>query len=157
MTLPMLETFRLDFARVTLSIDSCISSEKGRRTTGVRYYPVVNEFITLRATVTNLTCRFKSSSQFTMLIYVLASPLVFTLDLETTPSEHLIYEGALTDLPLGRLEGGRSKEFHTSICFLASGHFEISAVVRAFGEAEVEGRVAKAHVTAVSSDSRPHT
>jgi len=81
---------------------------------------------------------------------------VFTLDLEITPSEHVIYEGALTDLPLGRLESGQSEEFQTSICFLASGHFEISAIVRASGEAEVEGREAKTHITAVLGDSRPH-
>lgn len=74
------------------------------------------------------------------------------MDLEANPSEYIIYEGVLTDLPVGRLESGESREITTSVCFLASGHFEISALVRGFGGATADSRVARAHITAMLKD-----
>lgn len=155
MTLPMLEVFRLEIARVSLSIDSCESSNKeGACSTGLRYYPRVNEFVLLRTTITNLTCRTISFITIQSAeVNSAALPLVFTMDMEATPSEYLVHEGVLTDLPVGRLEGGQSKEILTSICFLTSGHFEISALVRGFGGSEIEGRVAKSHITAILGEN----
>ncbi|KAF8910953.1 transport protein particle complex subunit [Gymnopilus junonius] len=58
MTLPMLEVFRLEIAHVSLSLESSTSPDKGStQRTGSRYYPQVNEFIQLRTTITNLTCK----------------------------------------------------------------------------------------------------
>jgi hypothetical protein len=137
MTLPMLEVFRLEIAHVSLSLDSSGNlTEKDVARAGSRHHPKVNEFVQLRATITNLT----------------PSPLVFTMDLEASPSEYLIYEGVLTDLPVGRLESGESKEITTSICFLTSGHFEISGLIRGFGGTETDSRVARTHITAILRD-----
>ncbi|PPQ83346.1 hypothetical protein CVT25_003985 [Psilocybe cyanescens] len=134
MTLPMLEVFRLEIARVSLSLGSNDDvTQKDVNRNGSRHYPKVNEFVELKATVVNLT----------------PSSLVFAMDLEANPSEYIIYEGVLTDLPVGRLESGESREITTSVCFLASGHFEISALVRGFGGATTDSRVARAHITAI--------
>ncbi|KDR81631.1 hypothetical protein GALMADRAFT_239700 [Galerina marginata CBS 339.88] len=130
MSLPMLEVFRLDIAQVSLSL---YSSDGAMDEGTSRHYPKINEFVQLRATIVNL----------------MPSSLVFTLDLETNPSEHVIYEGVLTDIPVGRLESGESKEITTAICFLTSGHFEISALVRGFGKTETDSRVARTHITAI--------
>ncbi|KAJ3516627.1 hypothetical protein NLJ89_g1004 [Agrocybe chaxingu] len=113
MTMHMLETFRLEVAHVSLVLDLEDNTPENRGRTGARQYPKANEFVQLKARVTNLT----------------SSPVVFTLDLEANPSEYLIYEGVLTDLPVGRLQSGEFREIVTSLCFLSSGHFELSAQV----------------------------
>uniref|UniRef100_A0A8H8CM97 Transport protein particle subunit trs120 n=1 Tax=Psilocybe cubensis TaxID=181762 RepID=A0A8H8CM97_PSICU len=138
MTLPMLEVFRLEIARVSLSLGSSCdgTTQQQANRNGSRHYPKVNEFVELKATVVNLT----------------PSSLVFTMELEANPSEYIIYEGVLNDLPVGRLESGESREITTSVCFLASGHFEISALVRGFGGATADSRVARAHITAILKD-----
>ncbi|KAF8964707.1 TRAPP II complex [Flammula alnicola] len=133
MTLHMLEAFRLEIAHISLSIDSSDDLANQVARSGSRYYPKANEFVPLRAKVTNLT----------------PSPVVFTIDLEASPSEYLVYEGVLTELPVGRLQSGESREITTSLCFLATGRFEISAQVRSFGTSETDSRVARTHVTAI--------
>ena len=52
------------------------------------------------------------------------------MDLEMEPSEHIIYEGALSELVVGLLESGETREIEAAICFLSEGRFEISAEVR---------------------------
>jgi len=59
MSLPMLETLRLDLARVSLYFDpedKISTNHLGH--TGAQWYPRVNEFVQLRAKVTNLICMF---------------------------------------------------------------------------------------------------
>lgn len=80
-------------------------------------------------------------------------PIVFTLDIEVSPAEYLVYEGVLTDLPLGRLKTGESKEFKVFLCFLSCGRFEISGQVRGVGP-EAEGRVARTHMTAMVTEGQ---
>ncbi|KAF8163323.1 TRAPP II complex [Crassisporium funariophilum] len=134
MTLPMLETLRLEIAKISMSLDfGDASSENEILRNGARHYPKPNEFVYLRTKVTNQS----------------ASPVVFTLDLETNPSEYVVHEGVLTDLAVGRLKTGESREITTSLCFLASGRFDISALVRDFGSSEPDSRIARAHVTAI--------
>lgn len=47
-----------------------------------------------------------------------------------TPSEHLIYEGVLSHIPVGNLQPGQSLELETPLCFLSLGRFELRAEVR---------------------------
>ena len=75
--------------------------------------------------------------------------MIFTMDLEINPPEYVIHEGVITDLAIGHLKNGESREVITSLCFLASGRFDISAVVRCFGISGVDSRTARAHTTAV--------
>ncbi|KAF9533009.1 TRAPP II complex [Crepidotus variabilis] len=138
LTLPMLETFRLEIAQVSLSLEREDNEEEEREIsyTGAKQYLKPNEFVQLRAKVMNL-CSF---------------PVVFTLDLEATPSEHLIYEGIFSELAIGRLQSGESKEISTTLCFLACGRFELSAKARGFGSSETEGRVARTHISAIVTE-----
>ncbi|KAG6909694.1 hypothetical protein DXG01_015895 [Tephrocybe rancida] len=114
MTLPMLETLRLENAQVQLSLVA-YSSDPLREHEG-RFYPPADEFVYLRQVFTS----------------VAASSQVFTMDMDMEPSEHVVYEGILTELAVGRLESGESRDIDTAICFLANGRFEISAEVRSF-------------------------
>jgi hypothetical protein len=53
MTLPMLETFRLEIAQISLSLD--VTDDPVAIQNGTRQYPQPNEFVYLRVKVTNLS------------------------------------------------------------------------------------------------------
>jgi hypothetical protein len=53
MTLPMLETFRLEIAQISLSLD--VSDDPVAVQNSIRQYPQPNEFVYLRVKVTNLS------------------------------------------------------------------------------------------------------
>jgi len=53
MTLPMLETFRLEIAQISLSLD--LTDNLASIQNGTRQYPQPNEFVYLRVKVTNLS------------------------------------------------------------------------------------------------------
>ena len=53
MTLPMLETFRLEIAQISLSLD--VSDDPVVVQNSIRQYPQPNEFVYLRVKVTNLS------------------------------------------------------------------------------------------------------
>jgi hypothetical protein len=136
MTLPMLENFRLEIARISLSLDVTDDPQAIQNSTW--QYPQPNEFVYLRVKVTNLS----------------ASSMILTMDLEVNPPEYVIHEGVITDLAIGRLNNGESREVITSLCFLASGRFDISAVVRCFGTSGVDNRTTRAHTTAVVKEMK---
>lgn len=83
-----------------------------------------------------------------------ASSMIFTMDIEINPPEYVIHEGVITDLAIGRLKNGECGEVTISLCFLASGRFDISAVVRCFGTSGVDSRTARAHTTAVVKEMK---
>ena len=145
----MLEAFRMEIAHINLSL--LLTHELSEvPCCGARFYPQANEFVELTMRVTNLMCM--SCRYYKDLLSneaSSASSLVFTVDLETTPSEHVVHEGVLTDLPIGCLKTGESREITTSLCFLASGHFEILAQVRGFGTSETDNRQTRTFITAV--------
>lgn len=68
--------------------------------------------------------------------------MVFTMDLEMEPSDHMVYEGVLSELPVGQLESGESREVDIAVCFLAFGRFGISAEVRGFNSSRIDSREA---------------
>ena len=82
----------------------------------------------------------------------IALPLVFTVDLEVEPAEHVVHEGILTDLAIGRLDGGESKEVETALCFIAYGYFEIFAQVRAFDTSHVDTRAGLGRLIVIVRD-----
>lgn len=65
--------------------------------------------------------------------------LVFTVDFDCQSSPHVIFEGLLRDVPIGRLESGESREVETGLCFLAYGRFEILAEAKIVGATESKG------------------
>lgn len=71
------------------------------------------------------------------------------MDLTLEPSEHVIYEGVLNDLPIGRLESGESREVENGVCFLAFGRFYISAHARIVGVPRADARAGSGRLTAI--------
>lgn len=65
------------------------------------------------------------------------------------PSEHVVHEGVLSELSIGRLESGESLKLDTAVCFLACGRFEISADVRAFDSPRIDARAGIGHLIAI--------
>ncbi|KAJ7176123.1 hypothetical protein C8R43DRAFT_942926 [Mycena crocata] len=73
------------------------------------------------------------------LMYPQVRSLVFTVDFDLQSSKHIIMEGLLRDVPIGRLESGESREIETGLCFLAYGRYEISAEAKVVGSVENKG------------------
>ena len=136
MTMHMLDAIRLEAAKVELTLLSREFDEPIVMVGG-RYMPLPNEFVALRARVENLA----------------DEPVVFTLDVELDPSESIVFEGILNDIPLGRLEANEVRDFSLGICFLSSGRFELSAQARPFGIPHLEARAARASLVAAIVDS----
>lgn len=64
---------------------------------------------------------------------VLASDLVLTLNLDLEPPEHVVSQGELVDIAVGRLAKGKTREVETPLAFIACGRFDFSAEVWALG------------------------
>ena len=56
--------------------------------------------------------------------------LVFTVDVNTEPAEHVISEGIVAGIPMGRLESGETGAVEMGMCFLSFGRFNIRVDVR---------------------------
>jgi len=124
MTLPMLETLRTETASIHISLNRHENSDKIPVTLNDgKYYPRSSEFVYLRTKVTNLSL----------------TSLVFTVDFDLQSSQHIIFEGLLRDVPIGRLESGESREIETGLCFLAYGRYEILVEAKVVGSAESKG------------------
>ncbi|KAJ7452373.1 TRAPP II complex [Mycena galericulata] len=124
MTLPMLETLRTETASIHMSLFSYVDSDNiPVPLNDGKYYPQSSEFVYLRTKVTNLSL----------------TSLVFTVDFDLQASQHLVFEGLLRDVPIGRLESGESREVETGLCFLAYGRYEISAEAKVVGSTESKG------------------
>jgi trafficking protein particle complex subunit 9 len=59
-----------------------------------------------------------------------ALSLIFYADIAAEPLENIIYEGVLSNIPIGRVEAGESCTIETALSFLAYGAFDIVATVR---------------------------
>jgi hypothetical protein len=142
----MLEVFKSDVARLDLSLISCDLSKEN--TVDGRRVWKPNEFLKLKVRITSLSCEFaldlNSGSYPRINSLASALPLSLTLDLE--PSDCLIYEGVISDIPIGRLDEGMTRLIELPICFLTNGHFELTAQVRAVG---LDIKPAKVGITAV--------
>ena len=62
--------------------------------------------------------------------------MVLTLNLELEPAEHVIFQGELVDIPVGRLAKGETYDVETPVTFIACGRFDFSAEVYALGKSE---------------------
>lgn len=62
-----------------------------------------------------------------------ANHLILALDLALDPFDHVLFEGGLSDIPVGHLKSGASTQVDIAICFVAVGKFEIGAEVRTLG------------------------
>ncbi|KAI8998543.1 TRAPP II complex [Trametes punicea] len=122
MTLPMLEALRVEAARVRMTLirldDEGNAQPVPVDPAGSKFLPPPNEFVYLRTSITNLA----------------PSELILTLTLNLEPSDHVVYQGELLDIPVGRLATGDSYEVETPVAFVACGRFYFAAEVRAVAQ-----------------------
>ncbi|KAJ3829021.1 TRAPP II complex [Lentinula raphanica] len=114
LTLTMLETLRTERAGIQLTFVRSEDSSQPIEHRAGKYFPPCSELVYIRIKVTNLT----------------KSALVFTLDMDIEPREHVIHDGILCDIPVGRLEAKENREVDVAICFLCHGRFELVASAR---------------------------
>jgi len=62
------------------------------------------------------------------------------INLLLSPEEHILYEGMLTGIPLGKVNCGQSRVIEVPICFLCMGQFEVGAEARILGIVGESGR-----------------
>jgi len=118
MTQPMLEALRTETARVQMSLiryEGEAVTSIAVDPSGSKYLPPPNEFVYLRTKVTNLSPK----------------ELVLVANLSLEPAQHTIYQGVLTDIPMGRLAPGESSETELPVAFLSRGRFDVLAEIRA--------------------------
>ncbi|TFK76416.1 hypothetical protein BDN72DRAFT_808930 [Pluteus cervinus] len=112
MTMTMLETLRMETTHVSLSFTRDPNSTSPSQEGDLCIRP--NEFVYIFVEVSNVS----------------VASAVFTLDLAIEPADHIVYEGVLSGLPIGRLEPGSSWSSTIAMCFLARGRFEVFAEVK---------------------------
>ncbi|KZV62838.1 hypothetical protein PENSPDRAFT_641660 [Peniophora sp. CONT] len=126
LTYPMLECLRTETARVGLSLwlrEDDEWTELPRR--DGRFMPPPNEFVYVRLEAENKS----------------PQPLALTLDLNIEPSEYILCDGSLADVPLGRLAPGAHAQAELAVCFMACGRFTLEGSVRVMGAPPDEARV----------------
>ncbi|THU80824.1 hypothetical protein K435DRAFT_972612 [Dendrothele bispora CBS 962.96] len=126
MTLTMLDTLRTESAMLSLSLVR-YNSERAPMPVPHRagkYYAPATEMIYLLVKVTNLS----------------RTSLIYTVDIGIDPVEHVIFDGVLNDIAIGRLESNESKEMEMALCFLSYGRFEIVASARCIGSSNMQGQ-----------------
>ncbi|CAE6440674.1 unnamed protein product [Rhizoctonia solani] len=138
LTLPMLETLRLEDITIQLSVAS-ENPEDGVeiKTSGVNtFHAPLNEFVQFRTEVRNLTTRHL--------------PLI--LDIKPTREtrlEHLLFQEPHSDIHLG-IVGPKSETREIGLCFLASGEYVFVATVRHAGfDAEDVSTMVRSEVSEV--------
>lgn len=70
-----------------------------------------------------------------------AFDLVLTLNLGLEPADHVIFQGELVDIPVGRLATGESYDIETPITFITCGRFDFSAEVYILAQSGESRRV----------------
>ncbi|KAH9005302.1 TRAPP II complex [Lactarius hatsudake] len=143
MTLPMLATLRTVSIRIHLELYRRSSETSEGRISVMRkngtYHPAPYQFVYLRVHIANLSFQ----------------PLVLTADITVDPADHVIQEGVLSDVPIGRLEKGEERELEAPLCFVACGRFRVQVEARAVGGAVREARVGCATLKVVVSEDNP--
>jgi len=123
MSLPMLETLRTETARVKLSLVR--TEDAGGTSAGMH---------TDRYGIASKIPPFTFLSLHTKVFNLSASELILTLNLTLDPSQHVIAQGVLKEIPLGRVRSGEASEVHTPVAFVSCGKFELAADVYASWE-----------------------
>ncbi|KAH9050632.1 hypothetical protein EDB84DRAFT_1591697 [Lactarius hengduanensis] len=103
------------------------------------YHPAPYQFVYLRVRIANLSFQ----------------PLVLTADITVDPADHVIQEGVLSDVPIGRLEKGEERELEAPLCFVACGRFRVQVEARAVDGVVREARVGSATLKVVVSEDNP--
>ena len=143
----MLNILRVERARLQLSLwrmkTPTDELEPVSQSAGV-YQPEIDELVYLRARVTNLSGQFFRHVDVTHhLIAIAAEPQVFVVNMNLDPFQHILAEGVLSDIPVGRLGSGQTYEFDTPVTFVSCGRFEVSGVIRDPGQSGDSDRLGR--------------
>jgi trafficking protein particle complex subunit 9 len=82
-------------------------------------------------------------------------PLVLTADTTVDPADHVLQEGALSDIPIGRLESGEVRELETPLCFVACGRFHVQVEAWAISSPMSHAKVGSATLKAIVREEDP--
>ncbi|KIJ44069.1 hypothetical protein M422DRAFT_252562 [Sphaerobolus stellatus SS14] len=104
----MLNALRTDRTSLKLAIvgydNEAVSPEE-------RNFCRPNHFVYLRAALRNQT----------------PNPLILTMTISTSSAEHVLYDGVITNVPVGRLESGEEQQLEFGVCFISGGRFDLHA------------------------------
>ncbi|KAG6376171.1 TRAPP II complex [Boletus reticuloceps] len=132
MTMHMLNALKTDLTRIDLSLAQCCPEEPAVTLSGGKFIVASNTVVSMVAKITNTG----------------PSPLAMMLDVSTSPEEHVLLQGSLTDIALGRVESGQSRIVEVPLCFLSVGYFEIAVEARQLGVAGEKRRTGVARLWA---------
>ena len=127
----MLDVLRTNRTRLTLAIidyadqtngDANDLPSWGGKTTGRP-----NQFVYLRTTLLNQSREFCISIISSFNVYLSADPQILKMNLTLSPSEHVLYEGVQSDIPVGKLNSGEERQVELGICFVSEGRFDLRA------------------------------
>jgi trafficking protein particle complex subunit 9 len=90
-----------------------------------------------------------------LLSALVVQSLVLTADITVDPADHVLQEGVLSDVPIGRLETGGVHEFETPLCFVACGRFSVQVDARAVDGTARDAKVGSATLKVVVSEDNP--
>ncbi|KAI0322235.1 TRAPP II complex [Amylostereum chailletii] len=141
LTYPMLDTLRIETTRIQLSLfrrsgedrESWVDIPKRHS----NFFPRPYEFVYLRVQVKNMSQR----------------SLVLTVDVSAEPSDHVIHEGILSEVPVGRIDAGGSRNVEIPLCFVACGEFQLAIDVRLMGARPDDGKVGSGLLKVVVEDA----
>ncbi|KAF8844938.1 hypothetical protein BDN67DRAFT_942470 [Paxillus ammoniavirescens] len=128
MTIHMLNTLQTDVARIDLSLVQYAPDDDSPtiiKRRGGKFVVESNTMVNAMAKVTNTG----------------SPPLAMMVNLIPSSEEHILFEGSLTNIPLGNVGGGQSKVIEIPLCFLCVGHFELGVEAQLLGAPEERSRV----------------
>lgn len=149
MTAPMLKALETDLTRIDLSLVQCCPEETTVRSSGGKFIVTPNTVMNMVIKVTN-TGRMSIMPVFLLHInHTSASTLALMLNLSTSPEEHVLLQGSLTDIAMGHVGSGQSQVVEVPLCFLSLGYFGIAVEARQLGIMREKQRTGVARLWAV--------
>lgn len=55
--------------------------------------------------------------------------LIISLNITITPGEYVLFDGMMSNVPVGRMESGATRHMDFGICFVTEGLFDVRATV----------------------------
>lgn len=134
-TAHMLDVLRTD--RVTVKLTLPENGKNSSRSQGIATAPV-NEFVYLRASVKNQSSKLCSTKTFFSFLFFLAGTclivstdeeLIVALNITIAPGEYVLFDGMMSNVPVGRVKSGETRHMDFGFCFVTEGLFDVRATV----------------------------
>ena len=149
----MLDILRVQPVRVQLAMWSCDRAEENANILASEdgvYHPPLNELVQLKGIVTNMSCKRRIFFRdYTVPDISSASKMTVTVNVTMDPMQHILFEGILTDIPIGHLDPGQSKTFEFPISFVSCGRFDIAADAMSFDNTLSRTKLAHGRLRAI--------